>query len=163
MIAHPPLKPTTNQCCFVGAIIIQHQMNVEIRRNSAVYLLQEVEKLDRSVPAVALADYAASGNVECRKQARNGVSFVIVGAKFQLSSAHGQHRLGHAESLNPRLAGAFLKMDMIEGFGCAGRNFGYLYDGAFLTSLPITAENVVEIAACDRARWKIGNETFNVS
>jgi hypothetical protein len=36
------------------------------------------------------------------------------------------------------------------------------YDGAFVTSLPITAENVVEIAACARARWKIENETFNV-
>jgi hypothetical protein len=36
------------------------------------------------------------------------------------------------------------------------------YDGAFVTSLPITAENVVEIAACARARWKIENESFNV-
>jgi hypothetical protein len=36
------------------------------------------------------------------------------------------------------------------------------YDGAFVTSLPITTENVVEIAACARGRWKIENETFNV-
>ena len=36
------------------------------------------------------------------------------------------------------------------------------YDGAFVTSLPITADNVVEIAACARARWKIENESFNV-
>ena len=36
------------------------------------------------------------------------------------------------------------------------------YDGAFVTSLPVTAENVVEIAACARARWKIENESFNV-
>ena len=36
------------------------------------------------------------------------------------------------------------------------------YDGAFVTSLPLTAENVVEIAACARARWKIENESFNV-
>jgi hypothetical protein len=36
------------------------------------------------------------------------------------------------------------------------------YDGAFVTSLPITAENVEEIAACARARWKIENESFNV-
>jgi hypothetical protein len=28
------------------------------------------------------------------------------------------------------------------------------YDGAFVTSLPITAENVVETAACAPARWK---------
>jgi hypothetical protein len=36
------------------------------------------------------------------------------------------------------------------------------YDGALVTSLPVTAENVVEIAACARARWKIENESFNV-
>jgi hypothetical protein len=36
------------------------------------------------------------------------------------------------------------------------------YDGAFLTSLRLTRENVVEIAACVRARWKIENESFNV-
>jgi len=36
------------------------------------------------------------------------------------------------------------------------------YDGAFATSLPVTAETVAEIAACARARWKIENETFNV-
>jgi hypothetical protein len=36
------------------------------------------------------------------------------------------------------------------------------YDGAFVTSLPLTADNVVEIAACARARWKIENESFNV-
>lgn len=36
------------------------------------------------------------------------------------------------------------------------------YDGAVLTNLPITAENVVETAACARARSKIEKETFNV-
>jgi hypothetical protein len=36
------------------------------------------------------------------------------------------------------------------------------YEGAFVTSLPITADNIVEIAACARARWKIENESFNV-
>jgi hypothetical protein len=36
------------------------------------------------------------------------------------------------------------------------------YDGAFVTSLEVTAANVAEIAACARARWKIENESFNV-
>lgn len=36
------------------------------------------------------------------------------------------------------------------------------YDGAFVTSLPLTADNVIEVAACARARWKIENESFNV-
>jgi hypothetical protein len=36
------------------------------------------------------------------------------------------------------------------------------YDGAFVTSLPISRDNVVELVACARARWKIENESFNV-
>jgi len=36
------------------------------------------------------------------------------------------------------------------------------YDEAFVTSLPLTVDNVVEVAACARARWKIENESFNV-
>ena len=36
------------------------------------------------------------------------------------------------------------------------------YDGAWVTSLNAGRENVADIAACARARWKIENETFNV-
>jgi len=36
------------------------------------------------------------------------------------------------------------------------------YNGAFVTSLPVTRDTVAEIAACARARWKIENESFNV-
>jgi Transposase DDE domain len=36
------------------------------------------------------------------------------------------------------------------------------YDGAFVTSLPVSKDNVAELVACARARWKIENESFNV-
>jgi hypothetical protein len=36
------------------------------------------------------------------------------------------------------------------------------YDGAFVTSLPVNADHVVQLVACARARWKIENESFNV-
>lgn len=36
------------------------------------------------------------------------------------------------------------------------------YRGAFVTSLPVTRDNVAELADCARARWKIENESFNV-
>ena len=36
------------------------------------------------------------------------------------------------------------------------------YCGAFVTSLAINPDNVAEIGACARARWKIENESFNV-
>jgi hypothetical protein len=36
------------------------------------------------------------------------------------------------------------------------------YRNSFVTDLPVSPENIVELAACGRARWKIENETFNV-
>lgn len=35
------------------------------------------------------------------------------------------------------------------------------YQGAFVTSIAVTANNVAELAQAGRARWKIENETFN--
>jgi hypothetical protein len=36
------------------------------------------------------------------------------------------------------------------------------YSMAWVTSLPVSKNNVAEIVACGRARWKIENESFNV-
>jgi hypothetical protein len=36
------------------------------------------------------------------------------------------------------------------------------YSMARVTSLPVSQDNVAEIVACGRARWKIENESFNV-
>src|ERR1700683_5235526 len=36
------------------------------------------------------------------------------------------------------------------------------YSMAWVTSLPVTKQNVAEIVACGRTRWKIENEGFNV-
>jgi len=36
------------------------------------------------------------------------------------------------------------------------------YRNSFITDLVVGPDNVVELAACGRARWKIENETFNV-
>jgi hypothetical protein len=36
------------------------------------------------------------------------------------------------------------------------------YRNSFVTDLPVGPDNVAELAACGRARWKIENETFNI-
>jgi Transposase DDE domain len=36
------------------------------------------------------------------------------------------------------------------------------FRNSFITDLPVDSDNVAELAACGRARWKIENETFNV-
>jgi hypothetical protein len=36
------------------------------------------------------------------------------------------------------------------------------YRNSLVTDLPVSRDNVVELATCGRARWKIENEAFNV-
>jgi hypothetical protein len=48
---------------------------------------------------------------------------------------------------------------MIEIIDLAGK---MTYRNSFITDLEVSRENVVELAAGARARWKIENETFNV-
>ena len=47
----------------------------------------------------------------------------------------------------------------IEILNAAGK---VTYHNSFIIDLPVGPENVAELAACGRARWKIENETFNV-
>lgn len=47
---------------------------------------------------------------------------------------------------------------MIEIRNAAGE---VTYHNSFITDLPVGQDNVIELAACGRARWKIENETFN--
>ena len=48
---------------------------------------------------------------------------------------------------------------MVEVVNASGQ---VTYRNSFITDLPVTRENVAELAACGRARWKIENESFNV-
>ena len=48
------------------------------------------------------------------------------------------------------------------GFDIFDRHGRVKYSMAWVTSLPVAKNNVAEIAACGRARWKIENESFNV-
>jgi hypothetical protein len=48
------------------------------------------------------------------------------------------------------------------GFETFDRTGRAKYSIAWITSLPVSKDNVAAIVACGRARWKIENETFNV-
>ena len=128
MIARSLLQPLANQCCFVRAVVIQHQMNVEIGGNGPIDLLQEIEKLDGAMTPVALAEHAAGGDIESRKQAGDAVSFVIVRAPLQLSGLHRQHWLGAAERLNLRLLVHAQHQRMMGRIKIESHNISYLVD-----------------------------------
>ena len=99
MIAMPLQQPAANQRRFVRAIVIHHQMDVEIAGNSSIVLLQEFQELDRAMAPMTLAQDVAGSDIEGGEQTGDTMSAVGVGASFQLSDPHGKHRLGAAQSL----------------------------------------------------------------
>jgi hypothetical protein len=84
-------EPLADQRCLVGAVVVQHQMDIELEGNGGVDFLQEIQELHRAMPAVAFVEDVAGGDTESGKQAGDAVSLVVMCASFPLSSPHGQH------------------------------------------------------------------------
>ncbi len=62
----------------------------------------------------------------------------------------------HAGAWADALAVNWLEIEIVNK---AGKT---TYRNSFVTDLAVTADNVAELAACGRARWKIENEAFQV-
>jgi hypothetical protein len=77
----------------MGAIVVQHQMDIEIDGNGVVDSLQEIQKLHRTMAPVTLTEDTAGGDIESRKQAGDAMPLVVMRAPLSLSDTHGQHRL----------------------------------------------------------------------
>ncbi len=103
MVPCPSLQPTADQSRFMGAVVIQHQVDIEIGWNGSIDPLQEIQELDGTMASIALAQDVAGGDIECSEKAGNAMPLVVVSASLQLSDPHGQHRLGTAQSLDLRL------------------------------------------------------------
>ena len=68
VVARVAGEPRFDGWRFVGGVIVEHQMDVEIGRHGLLDLRQEVAEFDRAVPLVAAADDPAGGNVQGDEQ-----------------------------------------------------------------------------------------------
>lgn len=84
----------------MGSVVVAHQMNVQVRRDSFVDRGEELLELDRAVASMQLADHRAIGDVERGEQAGDVVAVVVVGAPFGHPRHHRQDRLGPVQGLD---------------------------------------------------------------
>ena len=96
-------QPIVNHRRLVSAIVVQHQMNVEVLRNGFGDVVEEPAKLHRPVAREASAEHLTGGYVQGRKQRRGSVAAVVVGAPLRKPWTHRQHRLATLQRLNLRL------------------------------------------------------------
>lgn len=105
----------------------------------------------------------------CKKDSHKTLYEFLKGAEL------GQHRVTESkpggrtltysyrwpEGVPLRDGGDALQVNWV-GVAVADDKGKIAFESAFATSLPVTLDNVAEILACGRPRWKIENESFNV-
>ena len=98
--ARPLGQPVMDQIGLVGAVVVQDQVDVQLRRYVLFDGVEEVAELDGPVAALELADDLAGFGVERCEQAGGAVAKIIVRAAFGLSGAHGQQGSGALQRLD---------------------------------------------------------------
>jgi hypothetical protein len=125
---------------------------------------------------IATAIHEAGGNLgplrgpslTCKSSSHRTIAEYLRGAEFQEHRETVSKRGKRATTIYRWLSGVPLRATddaiavnwfSIEILNDKGKR---TYHNSFVTDLSITADNIAELAACGRARWKIENETFNV-
>ncbi len=87
--AWPLGQPVADQLRLVGAVVVQDQVDVQLRRDVLFDGVEEGAELDRTVAAMGLAEDVSCFCVERGKEAGGSVACVVVGAAFDLSGRMG--------------------------------------------------------------------------
>src|SRR6266702_3448309 len=100
MEAWPLGQPVADHQGLMGAVVVQDQMNVQRCGHGLLDGVEEVAELAGAMPLLGLADDPAGPGVERGEQTGGAVTFVVMGAAFDLSGTHGQQRCGAVERLD---------------------------------------------------------------
>ena len=85
---------------FVGGVVVQHHMDLQIWRDSGIDLFEKLQPLDMPVARLALRDHASVQNVERRKQRDCSMTLVIVGHGLSPPVLERQPWLGPVQRLH---------------------------------------------------------------
>src|SRR5882757_4385155 len=117
-----------NGGCLMSTVVVEDQMDVELRRHCRIDLVEKLAKLQRAMATVELPNHLASLSVQGGEQRSGTVAFVIMSPAFRLAGAHRQNGLRAIQSLNLR----FLVNTQYQGFirrsQVKPNNISYLVD-----------------------------------
>ena len=88
---------------LMGAVVINHQMNVQIVRHTPVNMLEQGEEFLMAVPTLALRQHFPGGYIQSSKQCCRTIMNSVVGNAFPITQSQRQHRLGSLHCLDLRL------------------------------------------------------------
>ena len=96
--ARPSCQPVADQRRFVHGVIIHHEMDDEIARDSGD-LVEELAELRGAMASIAFADDPARRDIERGKQRCCAVAGEVVAVRCRLAGPHRQHGLASVERL----------------------------------------------------------------
>ena len=99
-VAGPLSEPFFQLRVLMRPVVIQHEMNIQIRFDGRVDLIQETKKLLMTVFGLALADYGSFRNIERGEQCGCSMSLVIVCLSFRKSGPQRKNGLCPVQGLN---------------------------------------------------------------
>lgn len=93
-------QPALHPGVFVGGIVVDDQMNIQILRDVSVNMLKEVEILLVTMPLLALAEDLARSDIQRGKECHGPVPDIVVGHTLHVAQSHGQNGLSPVQGLN---------------------------------------------------------------
>ena len=99
VIAGPSSEPALDFDVFMGAVIVDDEVDIEVPGHVGVDVLQEAQKLLMTMPRLALGEHLAGGHVEGGEEGGGAVTDVAMRDAFDVSEPKGQQRLGSLQRL----------------------------------------------------------------
>jgi len=88
LVSRPLYEPCPHLRVLVRCIVIDNQVNIQIRRYAFVQPAQESEKLLVTMPGPALCKDRSRGDVQCGEQSRRPIANVVMRHAFGIAHAH---------------------------------------------------------------------------
>jgi hypothetical protein len=93
-------QPASHRGVLVRGIVVDDQMDVQVRRHCDLDVAQEVEELLMPMAPLTLAEHLTRGDVERREQRCGSVADVVVGDSLDVAQAQRQEGLRALEGLD---------------------------------------------------------------
>lgn len=93
-------EPSSHLVVFVGRVVVDDQMHVELLGDSLVDATQELQELLMAMALFAVRHDAPRRNIQGREQRGRTVPNVVMRNAFDVTEAEGEQRLGSIECLD---------------------------------------------------------------
>src|SRR6202034_940529 len=86
--ARAPIEPVSDQRSFVGCVIVDDQMYVEVGWPGGFGLIEQLAEFDGAMAGITLADHPAGSDVERGEQRCGAMALVVMAAARRLAGTH---------------------------------------------------------------------------